>query len=267
MAKIIAVANQKGGCGKTTLSLSLGASLARKGYRICLVDSDAQANLTMGLGYMRPDEIQVTIAHIMNEIINSGINPEKSELFKDRKYILNAQGMDFVPSSIELADLENIIINTISRETVLKKFIDYIKPDYDFIIIDCMPSLNVITVNALNAADEVLIPVQAQFFSAKGLELLLKTITKVKDSLNPNLNIGGVIINMFDSRYNFHNEVVDAVKGAYDKYIKIFNTKIPVSVKVTEAQAHGKSIFEYDAEGKVAESYETLVKEVLGNEQ
>lgn len=175
--------------------------------------------------------------------------------------------MDFVPSSIELADLENIIINTISRETVLKRFIDYIKQDYDFILIDCMPSLNVITVNALNAADEILIPVQAQFFSAKGLELLLKTITRVKDSLNPNLTIGGVVINMFDSRYNFHNEVVEVIKGTYDKYIKILNTKIPISVKVTEAQARGKSIFEYDIDGKVAESYDLLAKEVLVNER
>lgn len=266
MAKVIAVANQKGGCGKTTLSLSLGAALTRMGYRICLVDSDAQANLTMGLGYARPDEIQITMAHIMNKIIDTGINSDKSELFRDNKYILKAQGMDFVPSSIDLADLENVIINTISRETILKKFIDHIKHNYDYILIDCMPSLNIITINALNAADEILIPVQAQFFSAKGLELLLKTITRVKDNLNPNLVIGGVIINMYDSRYNFHNEVVEVIKAAYDEHLRIFNTKIPISVKVTEAQACGKSIFEYDAEGKIAKSYELLAKEILGNE-
>ena len=264
---VYAVANQKGGCGKTTLTLSLGASLTKMGYRVCLVDFDAQANMTMGLGYPRPDELPTTIVHVVEEIIDVGLNPEKSKLFQEQKYILNSQGMDFVPSSIDLADSENILINTISRETVLKRFIEYIKKDYDFILIDCMPSLNILTVNALNAADKVLIPVQAQFFSAKGLELLLKTIMKVKDTINPNLAIGGVIINMFDNRFNFHNEVADVITDTYGKHLKVFNTKIPSSVKVTEAQARGKSIFEYDANGKVSESYNLFAKELINDEQ
>ena len=122
---VYAVANQKGGCGKTTLTLSLGASLTKMGYRVCLVDFDAQANMTMGLGYPRPDELPTTIVHVVEEIIDVGLNPEKSKLFQEQKYILNSQGMDFVPSSIDLADSENILINTISRETVLKRFTEY----------------------------------------------------------------------------------------------------------------------------------------------
>lgn len=264
---VYSIANQKGGCGKTTLTLSLGASLTKMGYRVCLVDFDAQANLTMGLGYSRPDELPVTIVHIVDEIIKDGFDLDKSKSLKEKRYLLNSQGMDFVPSSIDLANSENILINTISRETVLKRFIDYIKKDYDFVLIDCMPSLNILTINALNASDKVLIPVQAQFFSVKGLELLLKTIMKIRESLNPNLAISGVLINMFDYRYNFHNEVADVITETYGKHLKVFNARIPSSVKVTEAQARGKSIFEYDADGKVSESYNLFAKELIGNER
>ena len=152
MSITYAVSNQKGGCGKTSLCLNLGASLARMGYKVVIVDCDPQANATMALGCPQPDELPVTLPHIMQDIINAGGRVENSELLAKREYILNAQGMDFVPSSIELTAIENILINTMSRENILKKFIGYIKDAYDFVLLDCMPSLNFVTINALNAA-------------------------------------------------------------------------------------------------------------------
>jgi chromosome partitioning protein len=220
-----AISNQKGGVGKTTLTLNLGASLARTGYRVLICDCDPQANATMALGCPQPDELPVTLPHIMQEIISKGGKTENSELLRKRKCILQSQGVDFVPSSIELTGIENILINTMSRENVLKKFINSVKGEYDFILLDCMPSLNFVTINALNAADRVLIPMQPQYFSAKGLELLLSTIANVRENLNPNLIIEGALITMFDSRLNFHRDVLTNVTAAYGKYFKIFDTK------------------------------------------
>ncbi|MDR1702752.1 MAG: ParA family protein [Sporomusaceae bacterium] len=266
MSKVYAIANQKGGCGKTSLTLNLGACLARMGYRVCLCDCDPQANMTMALGYPQPDELPITLPHIMQEIISVGFKPEKSSLLKKRKYILNAQRMDFIPSSIELTGIENILINTMSRENVLKKFINHIKGEYNFILLDCMPSLNFVTINALNAADRVLIPMQPQYFSAKGLELLLGTIANVKENLNPDLTIEGALVTMYDKRLNFHRNVLNTVTDAYGKYFQIFETKIPVSVRVTETQASGQSIFEHDPKGRVAEAYSLFAKELTENE-
>ncbi|MDR1246508.1 MAG: ParA family protein [Clostridiales Family XIII bacterium] len=265
MSITYAVSNQKGGCGKTSLTLNLGAALARMGFKVCLCDVDPQANMTMALGYPQPDELPVTLPHIMQDIITSGGRTETSGLLQKREYILSSQGMDFVPSSIELTGIENILINTMSRENVLKKFISYIKDGYDYILLDCMPSLNFVTINALNAADRVLIPMQPQFFSAKGLELLLSTIANVRENLNPELTIEGALITMFDGRLNFHREVLDIVTGAYGEYFRIFETKIPVSVRVTETQAQGRSIFDHDPRGKIAQAYAAFGKELIAN--
>jgi chromosome partitioning protein len=259
---VYAVANQKGGCGKSSLCLNLGAALSRMGYKVCLIDCDPQANATMALGYPQPDELPVTLPHIMQEIISRG-KIENSELLRRRAYILSSQGMDFVPSSIELTGIENILINTMSRENVLKKFVAYIKGEYDFVFLDCMPSLNFVTINALNAADRVLIPMQPQYFSAKGLELLLSTIANVRENLNPNLAIEGALITMFDSRLNFHRDVLANVTAAYGEYFRIFETKIPVSVRVTETQAAGRSIFDHDPKGKIAQAYAAFAKELM----
>jgi len=266
MSKIIAVANQKGGVGKSTLVLNLGVSLARKGYRVLAVDGDPQANLTMALGYQQPDELPTTLPHIMNEMINNSFNPEQSELIRKREYILHSQGIAFIPSSIELAGIENLLINTMSRENVLKKFINYIRDDYDWIICDTMPSLNFVTINILNAADRVIIPTQPEFFSAKGLELLLSTITKIIETLNPSLKIDGVLVTMYDSRLNFHKEVLNNITETYGKYFRIFETKIPKSIRVTETQARSVSIFEHDPNGKIAESYLQFAGELIEHE-
>ena len=264
MAKIIAVANQKGGVGKTTLTLNLGASLAKMGKKVCLIDCDPQANMTMALGCQQPDELPVTIPDIIQEIIKPNFDEETSELLKKREYILRSQNMDFIPSSIELADIENLVLNAISRENVLKKLVNHIKDDYDFILLDTMPSLNIMVINVLNAADKVLIPVQPQFFSAKGLELLFSSIGNVKRKLNQKLEIAGALVTMYDNRIIFHKETVKKIEETFSEYVKIFNTKIPMSIKATESQALSISIFEHDPTGKVAESYELFTHELLG---
>ena len=263
MSKVIGVVNQKGGVGKTTLSLSLGASLARLGHKVCLVDCDPQANLTMALGHQQPDELPVTLPHIMAAIIENGNKVDNLEVLQERKFLHHAHGVDFVPSSIDLADLETTLLSTIARESVLKKFIGTIKNDYDFVILDGPPSLNILTVCLLTAADSVIIPTQPQYFSAKGIELLLRTIAKVRENLNPNLSIMGSMITMFDGRLNFHKEVHKTLTRSYSKYFRVFETKIPLSVRVTESQAKGQSIFDTDPTGKIAQGYDDFAKELL----
>jgi len=258
MSRIITVANQKGGCGKTTLVLNLGAALSRMGYNICLIDCDPQANMTMSLGCQQPDELPVTIPNLIQEIISGGLKSDKKD------FILRSQNMDFIPSNIELSAAENILLNSISRENVLKKLLDVVKGDYDFILIDTMPSLNFITINALNASDSVLIPMQPQYFSAKGIELLMTTIRNVKEHLNRNLSIDGILMTMYDNRLNFHKEVVENIVENYGKYLKIFETKIPISIRVTETQARAQSIFDNGPTSKISESYTNFANEFLG---
>jgi chromosome partitioning protein len=266
MAKIITIANQKGGVGKTTLTVNLGTSLSRMGKRVCLIDGDPQANLTMILGCHQPDELSATLSHVMQELINSNFDTENSEFINKREYMLNKQNITFIPSSISLIGIENILVNVMSRENVLKGFINYIKDDYDYILIDTMPSLNLITINALNAADSVLIPMQPQYLSAKGLEMLLSTIGSIKKVLNPNLEIEGILITMYDNRLTFHKEIVETLINGFGDRLKIFNTKIPISIRVTETQAKSASIFDYDPNGKISESYENFTKELINNE-
>jgi len=265
MAKVITIANQKGGVGKTTLTVNLGVSLARIGKRVCLIDCDPQANLTMILGYHKPNNLPVTISHLILDFIEADLKPGNSELLKKREYILSGFDMDFIPSNIKLTSVENILVGVMSRENILKKIINYIKDDYDYILIDTMPSLNLITINALNAAESVLIPMQPQYLSVKGLEMLLTSIENVKENLNPNLKIEGILMTMYDSRLTFHKEIVDTMTDGFGGNIKVFNTKIPVSVRMTETQAKTESIFDYDPKGKISESYEKFTKELLNN--
>jgi len=257
MAKIITVANQKGGCGKTTLVLNLGAALSRMGYKVCLVDCDPQANMTMALGYQQPDELPITMPKLIQEIINGGLRSDKKD------FILCGHNMAFIPSNIELSAIENILLNSISRENILKKLLAVIKDDYDFILLDTMPSLNFITINALNAADSVLIPMQPQFFSAKGLELLMITIKNVKENLHPDLYIDGILITMYDNRLNFHKEVAATVAENYGNFLKIFETKIPISIRVTEMQARAQSVFDNDPASKISKSYAEFANELI----
>lgn len=254
--KVIALTNQKGGVGKTTTAVNLGVSLAKQGYKVLLVDADAQANLTMALGYHNPDVIPITLPTLMQDIIDDEpIDVQSGILHHD-------EGVDLLPSSIELSGFEIRLISAMSRERVLKTCLNEVSKNYDYVLIDCMPSLGMITINALAAADSVIIPAQPHYLSAKGLELLLRSVSMVKRQINPKLQIDGILMTMVMPRTNISKEITATIKGAYGQKIKVFESEIPHSVRAVEATVEGKSIFAYDKSGKVAAAYEQLGKEV-----
>lgn len=261
--KVIALTNQKGGVGKTTTAVNLGVSLARQGKKVLLIDADAQANLTMSLGYGRPDDLPVTLSTIMQDVIDD----HPAEVSKS--ILHHEEGVDLLPANIELSGLEVRLINAISRESVMKTCISEVKKDYDHVLIDCMPSLGMLTINALAAADSVVIPTQPHYLSAKGLELLLRSVSKVKRQINPHLRIDGILMTMVMPRTNISKEITETVRSAYGQKIRVFDTQIPHSVRAVEATAEGKSLFAYDKNGKVAAAYERFGKEVaeIGEKQ
>ena len=261
--KVIALTNQKGGVGKTTTAVNLGVCLSKQGKKVLLVDADAQANLTMSLGYPRPDDLPISLATIMQDIIDD-------KPFDVQKGILHhSEGVDLLPSNIELSGLEVRLINAISRERVLTTCINEVKKNYDYVLVDCMPSLGMLTINALAAADSVVIPTQPHYLSAKGLELLLRSVSKVRRQINPHLRIDGILMTMVMPRTNLSKEVTALVRRAYGQNIKVFDVQIPHSIRAVEATAEGKSIFAYDKGGKVAAAYEQFGKEVadIGEKQ
>ena len=263
MSKTIAIANQKGGVGKTTTTVNLGIGLANEGKRVLLIDCDAQASLTESLGYRNPDDMDITLSTLMQKVI------EEQPIAADEGILHHAEGIDVVPANIELSGMETALINIMNRERVLKDYINQVKSNYDYVLIDCTPSLGMLTVNALTAANEVIIPVQAHFLPAKGLEQLMKTVSKVKRHINPKLKLGGILLTMLDSRTNFAKEISSLIRDTYGKNLKIFKAEIPMSIRAAETSASGKSIYAYDKNGKVAEAYKNLTKEVLdsGKEQ
>lgn len=258
-ATVIAVVNQKGGTGKTTTCENLGVGLALEGKRVLLVDTDPQASLTVSLGNPYPDSLSPTLSDMMGKIImEKPIAPGEGILH-------HVEGVDLMPANIELSGLEVSLVNAISRETVLRQYLDTVKQNYDFILLDCMPSLGMLTINALAAADNVLIPVQAAYLPAKGLEQLLETINKVRRQINPKLKIEGILLTMVDSRTNYSKEISNLIRDNYGGKLKVYKTDIPRSVRAEEISAEGASIFQHDPKGKVAEAYRVLTKEVLNN--
>ncbi len=256
-AKIYSVSNQKGGVSKTVSSVNLGIGLARQGRRVLLVDIDPQGSLTASLGYPQPDQMEVTLAALMAKIIaDEPIEPEEGILHQ-------GEGVDLVPANIELSGMEVTLVNTMSRETILREYLKTVKDSYDVIILDCTPSLGMLTINALAAADEVLIPVTPQYLSIKGLEQLIRTIARVKRQINPGLRIGGILIAMADMRTNYTKDIIQLLHETYNGRIPIFNSIIPMSVRAAETSAEGKSIYLHDPSGKVAEAYAALTKEVM----
>ena len=258
-ATVIACVNQKGGTGKTTTCENLGAGLAMEGKKVLLVDFDPQASLTISLGYPKPEELPVTVTDMMKSVV------DEKEIRPREGILHHEEGMDLMPSSIELSGMEVSLVNTISRETVLKEYLESVKRNYDFILLDCSPSLGMLTINAMAAADTLLIPVQASYLPAKGLEQLLQTVNKVRRQINPRLKIEGILLTMVDARTNDAKEISELIRNAYGGKIKVYDTEIPRSVRASEISKEGTSIFKHDPGGKVADAYRELTREVVKN--
>lgn len=260
MCKVIAIANQKGGVGKTTTTSNLGIGLAKQGKRVLLIDADAQGSLTASLGFREPDKLEETLATVMCSTIND------EEIEPDYGILKHDEGIELMPGNIELSGLEVSLVNVMSRELVLRSYIEQIKDRYDYILIDCMPSLGMITINVFACADSILIPVQAAYLPVKGLEQLIKTIGKVKRQINPKLMIEGILLTMVDNRTNYAKDISTMLAKNYKDRVRIFKSSIPISVRAAEISAEGISIYRHDPKGKVAGAYQALTKEVLGDE-
>ena len=257
MCKVISVSNQKGGVGKTVTCVNLGIGLARAGKKVLMIDADPQGSLSISLGFDEPDKLEGTLATVLMIIINDEEFAQNANIFHHN------EGIDILPGNIELSGLEISLNGVISRETILRQYVDRVRDSYDYIIIDCMPSLGLLTINALACADTVLIPVQASYLPVKGLQQLIKTIGRVKRQLNPKLEIEGILLTMVDNRTNYAKDVASQVYEAYSSTVHVFETEIPMSVRAAEISAEGSSLYVYDPKGKAACAYEALIKDIL----
>lgn len=259
MCKVIAVANQKGGVGKTVTCVNLGTGLAMKGKKVLMIDADPQGSLSISLGITEPDRLEYSLASAMLKVIN------EEDFDVHEGIVHHEEGVDLLPGNIESSSLDVSLSGIISRETILREYVDKARKEYDYIIIDCMPSLGMMTINALSCADSVLIPVQAAYLPVKGLQQLIKTIGRVKKQLNTKLCIEGILITMVDSRTNYARDISAQIHDVYSSSINVFSFEIPLSVRAAETCVEGSSLYVYDPKGKAALAYTNLIEEVVNN--
>lgn len=252
MAKVIAIANQKGGVAKTTTAVNLSACLAYYKKRVLLIDLDPQGNASSGLGIAKHQ-----LDKCIYDVLVNNVPASKVVQATERK------GLSVIPARVELAGAELELVSAISREMRLKNALEELRGQYDFIIVDCPPSLGLLTLNALTAADTYLVPIQCEYYALEGLSQLLNTIKLVQKNLNPRLDMEGILMTMYDNRINLANQVVEDVRANFGS--KVFKTMIPRNVRLSEAPSYGKTIIDYDARSKGAETYLALAKEVIKN--
>jgi chromosome partitioning protein len=257
--KIMAIANQKGGTGKTTTACNLGYALAGTGRRVLLVDFDPQSNLSMSFGIERPDELSVSMHNILTLVMDGEPVPDKAE------YVINGEKLDIIPCNINLSVTEINLRDEMGGEHTLSELLEPLRSDYDYIIIDTNPYLGLLTINALAACDEVIIPVSPQLWSATGLTDLIQTIFKVKRKINPNIAIAGILLTICDERTRLFRDAKSLLDESYGDKVRIFNTHIPSTVKVGEANYASRSIIEFDSTSKAAVAYAEFAKEVCGD--
>ncbi len=250
---------KSGGVAKTTTVANLGNCLVRNGKKVLLIDFDPQADLTSSLGFKNADGMEHTIKTLMEKIIT------KQPIDKKEAIITNEENIDLVPSNIELEALEISMIKCVNKEKILKQYVEKVKDDYDYILIDCRPSLGLLTINALATADSVIIPVQAQYLPLKGMTQLMQTIDKTRVQINSKLKIEGVLLTIADMKTKLAKTAIETLRNNYGRRIKIYNTIIPMGVKAAESTIEGKSVYAYDKKSKPAIAYEEFTKEVLKN--
>ena len=260
MCKVIAICNQKGGVSKTTTTANLGVGLVRAGKKVLVIDADPQGNLSQSLGIENPDELEIALPNIMEQIMTG------EDVDVKKGIVHHKEGLDLMPCNIDLSAVDVSLVHVLSREFIMKTYVDSMREFYDYILIDCMPSLGVITINSLTASDSVLIPVQAAYLPVKGLEQLIKTISLVKKLLNQEIQFEGILISMLNARTNYAKDIMELIREYYGDAIPIFESKIPFSVKAAETSAAGGSIFTLDKKHPVAQAYEKLTEEVIAHE-
>lgn len=255
--EVIAITNQKGGIGKTTTAINLGVGLAEKGKKVLLIDADPQSNLTKGLGFRNTSEVPFTLCNAIQNIM------DKRAVNVTGNVLHSSEGVDLIPASINLAGYEIRMVNAKGRERFLRTCIDAVKENYDYALIDCKPSLELLTINALAAADKALIPMQPHYYATQGLQDLLRSVQKTKRNINPKLQIEGIVFTMVMGRPVISREIVDTVKKVYGQKIKVFDAEIPHSISFVESSAEGKSMMAYAGRHKGAEAYRQLAGEVI----